>query len=44
MLLASGADPSLRDDIGYSAEEWAKVEIHEGLPIVLRLLTSITAD
>jgi ankyrin repeat protein len=37
-LLARGADPSIRDDNGFTVEDWAKVEMDEGLPDVLALL------
>lgn len=37
-LLDRGADPSLRDDHGYTVEDWAKVEMHDGLQDVLALL------
>jgi ankyrin repeat protein len=37
-LLDRGADPSLRDDLGYTLEGWAKVEMQDGLQVVLALL------
>ena len=37
-LLALGADPSIRDDHGFSVEDLAKLEMHEGLAEVLDLL------
>lgn len=37
-LLSQGADPSLRDDQGFSVEDWAKIEMDEGLAQVLALL------
>ncbi len=41
-LLDWGADPSLRDDHGFSVEDWAKIEMDEGLPEVLDLLKRAT--
>ncbi|MHB9833311.1 ankyrin repeat domain-containing protein [Paraburkholderia terrae] len=38
VLMAMGADPCLRDDNGFSVEDWAKIEMHEGLADVLALL------
>lgn len=38
LLLALGADPALKDDHGFSVEDWAKVEMHDGLAEVLGLL------
>jgi ankyrin repeat protein len=37
-LLDRGADPSIRDDNGFTVEDWAKIEMDEGLPQVLSLL------
>lgn len=37
-LLMSGADPAVRDDLGLTVAEWAKVEMTEGLVEVLDLL------
>lgn len=37
-LLAAGADPSARDDAGFSVEDWAKVELEADLADVLALL------
>jgi ankyrin repeat protein len=39
-LLARGADPSIRDDNGFSVEDWAKIEMDDGLPEVLEMLRS----
>ena len=38
MLLQEGADTSLRDDHGFTAADWAKVEMTEGLQEVLKLI------
>jgi len=38
LLLAMGADSGIRDDNGYSVEDWAKTEMYDGLPGVLDLL------
>jgi ankyrin repeat protein len=38
LLLAMGADPSLRDDNGFSVEDWAKIEMYDGLAEVLDML------
>ncbi len=38
ILLAMGADPSLRDDNGFSVEDWAKIEMYDGLAEVLDML------
>jgi ankyrin repeat protein len=38
LLLSLGADPSIRDDNGFSVEDWAKVEMDAGLVDVLALL------
>jgi ankyrin repeat protein len=38
LLLSLGADPSIRDDNGFSVEDWAKVEMSDGLADVLDLL------
>ena len=33
-----GADPAIRDDNGFSVEDWAKIEMSDGLAEVLDLL------
>ena len=38
MLLAAGADPTIRDGSGTSFEDWAKMQMAEGLAPVLDLL------
>lgn len=38
VLLAMGADPSLLDDNGFSVEDWAKIEMYDGLAEVLDML------
>jgi ankyrin repeat protein len=38
LLLAMGADPLLKDDNGFSVEDWAKIEMYEGLAEVLDML------
>lgn len=38
MLIAMGADPFVRDDNGFSVEDWAKIEMYDGLAEVLDLL------
>jgi ankyrin repeat protein len=38
ILLAVGADPGLRDDNGFSVEDWAKIEMYDGLAEVLDML------
>ena len=38
ILLAMGADPLLRDDNGFSVEDWAKIEMYDGLAEVLAML------
>lgn len=38
ILLAVGADPDIRDDTGFTVEDWAKIEMYEGLPPVLDML------
>ena len=38
LLLAMGADPLVRDDNGFSVEDWAKIEMYEGLDGVLDML------
>ena len=38
LLLAMGADPLIRDDNGFSVEDWAKIEMYEGLDGVLDML------
>jgi len=37
-LLGFGADPSLRDENGFTVEDWAKIEMSEGLAGVLEQL------
>src|SRR5712691_11119096 len=37
-LLSEGADPSLKDNNGYTPADWARVEMSEGLGEVLELL------
>lgn len=41
-LLDRGADPSIKDENGYSVEDWAKIEMDDGLPEVLALLRKKT--
>jgi ankyrin repeat protein len=38
LLLARGADPSIRDDNGCSVEDWAKIEMRDRLEDLLWLL------
>jgi ankyrin repeat protein len=38
LLVALGADPNIRDDNGFSVEDWAKIEMYEGLAEVLDML------
>ena len=38
VLLASGADPLIRDGNGFSVEDWAKIEMSDGLAEVLDML------
>lgn len=38
VLLAAGADPLMRDDNGFSVEDWAKIEMSDGLAEVLEML------
>jgi ankyrin repeat protein len=38
MLLAAGADPLLKEDNGFSVEDWAKSEMVDGLAEVLFLI------
>lgn len=38
LLMDFGADPSLKDDNGFSVADWARIEMYEGLPEVLELL------
>jgi hypothetical protein len=40
-LLGRGADPSIRDDNGFTPEDWAKIEMETGLPEVLALLRGV---
>jgi uncharacterized protein len=37
-LMARGADPSIRDENGFSVADWAKIEMDDGLEKVLELL------
>lgn len=37
-LLNAGANPDLRDDLGFTVEDWAKTEMDEGLAAVLDVL------
>lgn len=37
-LLGFGADPALRDDNGFTVEDWAKIEMSDGLAGVLEQL------
>jgi ankyrin repeat protein len=37
-LVSVGADPSIKDDNGYSVEDWAKIEMDDGLAQVLEIL------
>jgi ankyrin repeat protein len=43
VLLACGADPSIRDGAGFSIEDWAKIEMSDGLAEVLDMLTRFRA-
>lgn len=38
MLLAAGARPDLRDENGFGVEDWAKIEMSDGLEGVLDLI------
>jgi uncharacterized protein len=38
VLLAMGANPLVQDDNGFSVEDWAKVEMYDGLAEVLDML------
>jgi len=38
LLLSLGAQDSLRDENGFSVEDWAKIEMHDGLAEVLDML------
>jgi uncharacterized protein len=38
VLLANGANPSIRDDNGFTPADWAKIEMHDGLQDVLSQL------
>jgi ankyrin repeat protein len=42
LLLALGADPLLREDNQFSVEDWAKIEMHDGLAEVLDMLRRVT--
>lgn len=43
MLMASGADPALQDDQGFSVSEWARRDMWEALDSVLELLAAPAA-
>jgi ankyrin repeat protein len=38
LLLAMGADPNIRDNNGFSVEDWAKIEMYDGLAEILEML------
>jgi ankyrin repeat protein len=38
LLLSMGADPRIRDSNGFSVEDWAKIEMYDGLAEVLEML------
>ena len=38
ILLATDADPLLKDENGFSVEDWAKIEMYDGLVEVLALI------
>lgn len=38
ILIAMGADPFVQDENGYSVEDWAKIEMYDGLAEVLDML------
>jgi ankyrin repeat protein len=38
LLVALGADPYVKDDNGFSVEDWAKVEMSDGLAEVLDMI------
>lgn len=38
LLLSLGADPGIRDQNGFSVEDWAKIEMYDGLVEVLEML------
>ena len=38
MLLSMGADPFVQDDNGFSVEDWAKIEMYDGLAEVLDMI------
>jgi ankyrin repeat protein len=38
VLVAMGADPSIQDDNRFSVEDWAKIEMSDGLAEVLEML------
>lgn len=44
VLLAMGADPSLLDNNGFSVEDWAKIEMYDGLAEVLDILRRSTGS
>ena len=43
-LLAVGADPTIKDDNGFSVEDWAKMEMYDGLAEVLSMLRRSARD
>ncbi len=42
LLISMGADPFLQDDNGFSVEDWAKIEMYDGLAEVLDILRRST--
>ena len=44
VLLAMGADATIADNNGFSVEDWAKIEMSDGLAEVLELLNRPRAD
>ena len=41
ILMAPGADPIVWDNNGFSVEDWAKIEMYEGLASVLDMLNRV---
>ena len=39
--MAPGADPIVWDNNGFSVEDWAKIEMYEGLASVLDMLNRV---